>query len=534
MVVCITAAALLWLNSLKAAPAADATADTRDREMRDRYEKVLLKNPFQERAFNQLYDGYSKVEGVDKWIEVLKPKVEGEDGLAVLLLLGQLYDRQFKSAEAIAAFEKAAQKGESRPQFKILLGTLYYKTGQDEKAAELLNAALDSLTDLDQRSSVCRMLGNLYLRQGKRDQAITVWKRISEQNPQEIFAQLELAEIYEDNRMWDQAIQVYRQVISLSKEDPYRRCRALRSIGQCLVHAEKFKDAIAIYEEALGLVSPGNWLFEDLKLRLVGVYEDIGDLAGLVKYVTAKLEQNEGDMEFRELLAETYTRMARFDEAEKQLRAILERNPRNSSIYEKLIGLYTRMAKKTEVVAAFDKLIELFPTDTEYLRRLGEFYLRDSNPEKARETWRRLTKDGPAADKTAQLAGWFESYDFPDEAIAAYQQALEKGKNKDWVMRLAALKFQKGEEADAIKLWLSAIDPATSKVEDYAEVASVLEANQKIDEASKLRKAAVEKDVANLESHLAYAKILMRQQKYDEAVAEFELLSGQDKNEFMT
>src|SRR5437667_102075 len=83
---------------------------------------------------------------------------------AAQLLLGQVYDRQFKTAEAIAALENAGAKGEARPQFKVLLGTLYYKGGQDDKAAELLGAALDALTDLDQRSAVCRMLGNLYLR----------------------------------------------------------------------------------------------------------------------------------------------------------------------------------------------------------------------------------------------------------------------------------------------------------------------------------------------------------------------------------
>ena len=551
--------------------AADAAADAiRDREMRDRYEKVLLKNPFQERAFEQVYDAYSKVEGVDKWVEAIKPKVEGEDSLAALLLLGQIYDRQFKTAEALAALERAAAKGEERPQFKVLLGTVYYKAGQDEKAAELLGKALDALSDLDQRSAVCRMLGNLYLRQGKRDQAIAVWKRISEQNPGEIFAQLELAEIYEDNRMWTNAIAVYGQIADLSKDDPYRRCRALRSIAQSLVQSEKFKEAIATYEQALELVSPGNWLFEDLKLRLVGVYEDIGDLAGLAKYITAKLEQNPGDIEFRDLLAETYVRMAKFDEAEKQYRFVLERNPRSSSTYEKLIGLYTRMGKKLEVVATFEKLIELFPTDTEYLRRMGERYLRDNNPDKAKETWRRLTKDASSGERLAQLAGWFESYEFPDEAIALYQQvvgqasrlsegrlapgatnagetpnkaggtpaplpeqALEKGKNKEWVLRLAALKFQKGDEAEAVRLWLSAIDPASSKVEEYAEIASILEASQKVDEAAKLRKAAVEKDPANLDSHLAYAKILMRQQKFEPAATEFDLLAGQDKNEFL-
>jgi tetratricopeptide (TPR) repeat protein len=522
---------LLLAVTVGAAPA--TLDDARDLQVRQRYEQVVLKNPFQERAFNQVYDGYTKVEGVDKWVEALKPKVDGEDGLAALLLLGQIYDRQFKATEAIAAFEKAAAKGESRPQFKILLGTLYYKNGRDEKAAELLNAALDTAIDLDQRSAICRMLGNLYLRQGKRDQAVTVWKRISEQNPGEVFSQLELAEIYEDNRMWNDAIAVYQRIAELAKDDPYRRCRALRSIGHCLVQAEKFKDAIATYEQALELVAPGNWLFEDLKLRLVGVYEDIGDLAGLVKYVTAKLELNQGDLEFRDLLAETYARMARFDDAEKQYRAIVERNPKNTTPYEKLIGLYTRTARKADVVASFEKLIELFPADSEYLRRLGEFQLRDGNPEKAKETWRRLTKEAATAEKVAQLAGWFETYEFIDDAIAGYQEALGKGKNKEWILRLAALKFQKGDEPEAIKLWQSVIDSNNSKVEDYSEVASILESYQKFDEALKLRKAAVDKETSNFDNRLAYAKLLVRQKKLDEALIEFESLANQDKNEYL-
>src|SRR5438093_11109282 len=97
------AAALALVAAPIVSRAADATPDpVRDREMRDRYEQVLLKNPFQERAFNSVYEGWSKVEGLDKWIEQLKPKTEsGADALAALLLLGQIYDRQVKTPEAM-------------------------------------------------------------------------------------------------------------------------------------------------------------------------------------------------------------------------------------------------------------------------------------------------------------------------------------------------------------------------------------------------------------------------------------------------
>ncbi len=512
--------------------AAEANSEEREREIRERYEKVLLRNPFQERAFAQVYESYLKYEGMDAWVKKLQTQAEGAEALGAMLLLGQAYERQFKTKEAIAALEKASTLGEKRAPFKVLLGTLYYKSGDDDKAAQLLTSALDDLVDLDQRSSVCRTLGNIYLRQNKRDEAIKVWKRIAEQNPGEIFSQLELAEIYEDNRMWNEAIDVYRGVAAAAKDDPYRRCRALRSIGQCLIQAEKYKEAIATFKQALELVAPGNWLFEDLKLRLVGVYEDIGDLAGLAQYVQARLDQAPGDTEFRDLLAETHTRMAKFDLAEKEYRAVLERNPRSSATYEKLIALYSRTEKKDKESEAFEKLIELFPNDTEYLRRLGESYLRQNNPDKAKETWRRLTKEKDTPERQAELAGWYERYEFADEAAAAYENALKQKKNKDWAFRLASLTFAKGDETNALNLWLSVIDPAVSKAEDYSEVAGILESFSKVKDAVPLRRKAVEKDGKNLEYRLAAARDLMQLEQFEEALTHYDVLADQTENEY--
>src|SRR6185369_13474827 len=54
----------LFLSGNVSAAPSDSPADpTRDREMRERYEGVLLKNPFQDRAFNQVYESYAKIEG---------------------------------------------------------------------------------------------------------------------------------------------------------------------------------------------------------------------------------------------------------------------------------------------------------------------------------------------------------------------------------------------------------------------------------------------------------------------------------------
>src|SRR5689334_12128393 len=113
------------------------------------------------------------------------------------------------------------------------------------------------------------------------------------------------------------------------------------------------------------------------------------------------------------------------------------------------------------------------------------------------------------------MAGWYEQAEFPDEAAAAYERAIQAKKSKEWVFRLAALKFQKGDETNAVNLWLSVLDPANAKAEEFTEVANLLEVHQKGTEAAPLRLKAVEKTPDNLEYHLAHAKNLMGRQKFE-------------------
>ncbi|HHY86252.1 MAG TPA: tetratricopeptide repeat protein [Verrucomicrobia bacterium] len=523
------------LLSVTCLVAAEVSVDPiRERQVRERYEAVLMKNPFQDRAFDAVYEGYSRVEGVEEWVKALKSRVESEEeGLSAMLLLGRIYDRQFRTAEAIKVLERAGERGEEGAAFKVLLGTLYYKAGRDEAAAKLLGEGLEGLEDLEQRSAVCRMLGNLYLRQGKRAEAIEAWKRIAEQNPGEVFAQLELAEIYQDNRMWVEAIGVYRQIAEMSKDDPYRRCTALQSLARCLVEAGRNSEATDALQEALELAAPGSAVFEEVARRLVDLHEDIGRLPDLAQSLERRLAEAPGDVDVRALLAETRTRMGAWDLAEKEYRSILERHPRSAGAYEKLIGLYAQQNRTNELFAAFEKLLELFPRETDYIRRLGAARLAAGDKAGAMATWRRIVEANPSAARFAELAGWLESYDLRAEAIEAYEEALKRERRREWVFHLAALEFKQGAEAEAVKRWLSAADPATASAAECNEVASILEVHERYAEAGGLRKRALELEPENLDLRLAYARNLARQKKYEAALAEYEALAGQDTNDFI-
>lgn len=560
------ALSLAWVSFRAASADLLEQPGARDAKIRERYEQILERNPFQKRAFDQVFESYLDWEGIDAWVEKLSPRLaDAEAGSAAAILLGQIYARQFKTAKAVETLESvrqtankaspAATKFAASPEFNRLLGTLYYRQGENQKGISLLTQALADLSDLEERSQVSRILGNLFLREGNPERAVEVWKQIAAQSPDDLFAQIELGAIYEENRLWEEAVEVYQRIASLSEREPYRRCRALRSIGNCQLRAERFPEAIAAYEAALELVSPGNWLFEDVKLRLVQVYEDMGDLAGLVKYISARLKQNPADIEFRDLLAETHLRMNRFDKAESEYLAILERNPRHAPTFEKLIALYQRLQQPEKLGDAFEKLIQMFPKDFDYLRRLGEAHWQNGNIKLAKQTWERLISSQradrtektnqsqtPTAGQWAELAAWYELYEFPEDAIRCYRQALAISQksggaktappHKEWSFRLAELLFAAGENDQAIAFWESTLRTKLASDAEYAEVASILDAHQQTEKAEKLWKIAVQKSPENLDFSLQLARNLMRQEKFEEAADIFGGLADQTENAY--
>lgn len=507
--------------------------EERDRIIRERYEQVLRRDPLQEAAFDRVYESYLYTEGIDHWLETLKPAEGATESVGELVLQGRILARQFKTKDAVETLSKARTLGESSPAFNALLGRLYYETGRDEDAIALLGAALDGAESPEQRAELCRMLGSVYLRSGKRAEAAAVWERIAELNPEDFFALQELAEIYEENRMWDEAIAARKRIIATATNDPYRQCHAWRAIGQSLLAKDDSAGAIAAFEQGLALAAPGNWLFEDLKGRLVGVYEARGDLEGLATYLEARIAQDPGDPSLVELLADVTMRRGDLGKAEGLLKEIVARAPGRTSALEKLIDLYRQAGRVDDLAATFEMLIAQFPAEPDYLRRLGEVWLEQKSSEKALETWRRVLGDGTDAKRHALMAEWLERSEFFPEAAAAYEAALALQPDREWRLRLASLKYDMGEEAAALAAWQAAVEPADTPPGELSEIATILLGKGFKAEAETLYARAMTLEPENLDHVLAYARLLSGRDDHAGAVAQYTRLAEQDTNEYL-
>lgn len=496
-------------------------------EHRDRYLEALRRNPFQDRAFEALFSSYFSAEGLDAWItELAKPDELPETQTADLILLGRIHARLFKTKEAIASLEQVHGDPASDPKFNVLLGKLYDADGRREDAVAQLNAALNTLSDPDERAEAARILGDVLIRAGRVDEAADTWSRIAE-GDDDIYALLALAQIYEGHQKWAEAIAVQTRIVAASQDNAYRQCRALRAIGDIHVRQAGYADAVAAYEDALELVAPGNWLFADLKQRLIDAYEAWDNLPLFAEYLQARVDADASDIEFQVLLAETLQRLGRADDAETTLRQALKRAPDHLRAYEALISLYAATDRTNDLESTLALLVKTVPGDSEYVRRLGEAQFRAGDTAKAVETWRRLVTSDPDAQRYALLAEWFERYGLTNEAIAALDDALAREDSREWRLRLADLHFQNDAPEEAVKVWTSTLTGEGTTAADYVEVAMLLAARELLDDAETLLQQALEREPENGQTALNLAKLLARRGRFEQAVPHFTMLADQ-------
>ncbi|GMV99388.1 MAG: hypothetical protein AMXMBFR84_05270 [Candidatus Hydrogenedentota bacterium] len=504
----------------------------RDRQIRERYEASLRQNPFGQQAFDHVFESYLANEGAAAWVHALELRLASAGGTdADKVILARIFHRQFRTRDAIKLLEDARLANQDDPEIAGLLGLLKAEAGNYQEAADLLANAVDRMTDASKRADACRLLGDAYLHLGNRDKALDAWKKLIEMAPDDSFAYEEMASILDDNFMWREAIEVRRTLIEKSAANPYLQCRLLRSIGENYDRLDLPAEAIAAYEQALNLAAPGNWLYEDLKSRLVAVYEKKGDLSGLLAYLDARIAQFPSDAANTDLKAVVLKRMGRTEEAEAVILAVLERDPARLASYEMLIDLYTETSSHDKKVQLFERLVEMFPEDPNYLRRLGEAHLRAGNIDAARKAWNRIAGDSDEAGALALLGEWLEQYDFPDEAADAFEKAIAIRKEKEWVFTLAEIKHSKGLDDEAKTLWMSSLTPESS-ASDYAEVAAILTARGSEIDAIALYEKAIALDPAAYENRAALTKLLMKREAYDQALEQFTLLAGLQDNEY--
>jgi pilus assembly protein FimV len=324
------------------------------------YERLLEDNPNDVNTLNRIGDLWVRINRSDEAVKVFS-KIAGH------------YSKDGFFLKAIAIYKKINKLDPSQLDIYAKLADLYAKQGLAMEA-----------------KSQYQVLADYYIKHGDPGNALAIYRKISELDPQSINVHVKLADLYSQNNqtaealkeydrvgrmllkrgMLDEAQQVFRKALKI---DP-RNTELVDSLVTSLLEAKDFENAQQIVEAALEVNADSPRL-----LALSGKIQlGRGDTSGALATLERAIAADPNEAAVRETLAELYLKQNDSDRALEMVGPLVERalsrGERGTAIemlnriirvesghagtLERLVAVYTRLNEETNILASMNSLAE--------------------------------------------------------------------------------------------------------------------------------------------------------------------------------
>ena len=500
-----------------------------DEKIIERYKQILYQKPKEGSTFDRVYQFYLEGAGLDTLLSDYQAETEAKPNDANLqLILGHIYKRLGKDTEAVEVYLNAVELNPENYYPHYALGKFYATLRKNEEAIQALTTASDLSEQAqnvapEELSEIYKALGHAYFQRDKADEAIQAWKKITELDPNDIFARIDIADLFREQELFSHAISQYEVIIQLKESDTYRVCLSHREIG--IIHEVKgdFQEAIKSFDTALSLTAPGNWLRKDLQHRIIGIFAADGNWEGLIKYYQEKLDVTPNEPELLGLLASAYIENQQIDDGISTYRKGIELAPTDTNLRLNLIATLRNIEKFEDAASEYEVLREQSPDDFGIYRELGELYLQNGNQEKAKEIYQQMidrSPDNPATHLI--LAEIYTGHEWNDDAIVQYEKAISLAPNNlDYIEYFGEFYFRQGNREKALETWNQMVVGERAIAANYDRLAQLFKAKHFKTEAVAAIRKAVELMPDEYKYRETLAKHLIESGDYDAALAEY-------------
>jgi pilus assembly protein FimV len=324
------------------------------------YERLLEDNPNDVNTLNRIGD---------LWVRINR----NDEAVRVFSKIADHYSKDGFFLKAIAIYKKINKLDPSKLEIYAKLADLYAKQGLAMEA-----------------KSQYQVLADYYLKHGDPANALAIYRKISELDPNSINVHVKLADLYSQNNrtaealkeydrigrmllkrgMLDEAVQVFKKALKI---DP-SNSELVESLVTALLEAKDYENAAQIVDAALE--SDGG---NPKMLALLGrIQLAKGDLRAARAAMERGLAANPNDPALRESVADLHLRSGNPDGALEMLTPLAEkamgRGERAAAVeilnrvlrvdgghtptLERLVAVYTRLNEETNILASMNSLAE--------------------------------------------------------------------------------------------------------------------------------------------------------------------------------
>ena len=362
----------------------------------------------------------------EKGVDALKRAVQSDErNFWYNQTLAAYYQQKRDLPKAVAVYEDMARQFPSRLEPLISLVDLY---GQAKSYAEEIKA-LDRLEELDGKSEQISMEKfRCYLLMGNKDQAFSEIESLSKEYPYDMRYQNILGDVYLDNGKTQEAYDTYQRIL---KEVP-DYAPTILSLAQyykktgndSLYHAQI--DTILVNDNV-----PSDTKMELMRNMIFVSEQTTRDSTEIVSLFRRILERPQQNADLAMLCAQYLITKKMDKEAVPVLDQILSIDPENKPARLQLLVYAIRDNNLDEVIRVATPALEYNPDAMEFYYYLGLAYYQKENMDKALEVFRKGVRQvdeksdkGIVSDFYAILGDIYNTKDMKAEAYAAYDSSL--------------------------------------------------------------------------------------------------------------
>jgi tetratricopeptide (TPR) repeat protein len=341
----------------------------------------------EEDSFERIIDHFDEKEQLPQALEAAEYGIQQYPYSSVLLLKkADLLIALKKYKEALMVLDQAELLDSKDTNLYILKTDAYLALDQQEKAAVLLEAAIDDFEG-EEKIDLLFELADVYddyenfekvfdclkmiLEQepnneealykicfwtdftGRNEEGIRLHQQIIENFPFNELAWFNLAAAYQGLKLYEKAIDAYQYAIAIDEKFDY----ALRNMGDAYIRLRRYKDAVEVLEKVLELARP-----EDVIYEAIGhCYDKMGNYAQARFNYRKASHLNHDDSQLIYKIACTYMNEAIWDSAIKNLE-IAMRIHRMQPEYNLAMGqCYMELGKLEDAITYFGNVVRVRP-----------------------------------------------------------------------------------------------------------------------------------------------------------------------------
>ena len=278
-------------------------------------------------------------------------------------------------------------------------------------------------------------LGNLYVKAGKDDQALTLFKQVEKADNENLDALIAISGIYRRQKKFEESVAFLEQALVICEGNPKVRAKISYNLGFTYRQMGNYDEAIKCFEEVVE-DNPSDVLANN---HLGAIYAFKGNHTKAIEAYNRglKYDANHPILQFN--IAKSYAEIGEISKAQSFYEGALRAKPGWTEAIEAYADLLLGENKVAEADTAVTQALELYPDDVRMHTAKGNVYNRQSIFVDAEKEYKKaLDVDENYKNALTGLATSLEKQEKYDEAIETISKAESLNPTDERIMKQAA------------------------------------------------------------------------------------------------